>query len=240
MPQSGGHAPHEAGSSPDRALALEDATAVARLRAAGFIVIATTNLSEVCLWYESDNPVYGRTGNPYDIHRTCGGSSGGEGAVVGAGVTPVGLGSDIGGSIRMPAHFCGVFGHKPTGGLVPNTGQIPYGPTRLCTTGPIAAHAEDLWPLLHALSGSDGLDASCRSLQVLSARSSDAKAERLQLTDGTNGAASGKDVVGVARSMSLDSAEGPRSAGCSSSSKGGIASVQSHGNELLLQGRQLN
>ncbi len=73
------------------------------------------------MWIETNNRLYGRTNNPYDPARTAGGSSGGEAAVIGAGGAPVGLGSDIGGSIRMPAFFNGVFGHKPTGGLVPTT-----------------------------------------------------------------------------------------------------------------------
>ena len=77
------------------------------------------------MWIESVNRVYGRTRNAYDPRRTAGGSSGGEGAAVGSGGSPVGLGSDIAGSIRVPAFFNGVFGHKPSPGLVPNTGQFP-------------------------------------------------------------------------------------------------------------------
>ena len=77
------------------------------------------------MWMETNNRVYGRTNNPYDPERIVGGSSGGEGAIVGAGASPFGIGSDIGGSIRMPAFFNGVFGHKPTGGLVPGSGQYP-------------------------------------------------------------------------------------------------------------------
>jgi len=141
-----------------------DATAVARLRAAGAIPMGVTNVSELCLWMESDNRLYGRTNNPYDPSRTVGGSSGGEGAVIAAGGSPFGLGSDIGGSIRMPAFFNGIFGHKPTGGLVPNTGQFPTSrnlPYRMLTTGPLARRAEDLWTLLRILAGPDGEDPSC-------------------------------------------------------------------------------
>ena len=105
--------------------ATSDATTVARLRQAGAIPVGVTNTSELCMWMESANRLYGRTSNPYDPTRIVGGSSGGEGAIVGAGGTPFGLGSDIGGSIRMPAFFNGVFGHKPSGGLVPGTGQYP-------------------------------------------------------------------------------------------------------------------
>jgi fatty acid amide hydrolase 2 len=147
----------------------EDATAVARLRKAGAIPLGVTNVSELCMWMEASNAVYGRTNNPYDRRRTCGGSSGGEGAIVGAGGSPFGLGSDIGGSVRMPAFFCGVFGHKPTGGLVPGTGQYPIasGPAlRYLATGPLARKAEDLWPLLEVLRGPDGKDPGTRSFDL--------------------------------------------------------------------------
>ncbi|MDB4964737.1 MAG: hypothetical protein JWN44_426 [Myxococcales bacterium] len=139
-----------------------DATTVARLRAAGAIPLGVTNVSELCMWYESNNRVYGRTNNPYDPSRIVGGSSGGEGAIIGAGGSPFGLGSDVGGSIRMPAFFNGVFGHKPTGGTVPGSGQYPMAQgeaTRIVATGPLARRAEDLMPLLRILAGPDGLDA---------------------------------------------------------------------------------
>ena len=136
-------------------LATEDAPAVARLRAAGAIPLGVTNLSELCMWMESDNRVYGRTNNPYDRGRTAGGSSGGEGSIVGSGVSPFGLGADVGGSIRMPAFFNGVFGHKPSPGLVPNTGQFPVASTArgltMLATGPLCRRAEDLEPLLRVL-----------------------------------------------------------------------------------------
>ncbi len=146
-----------------------DATAVARLRAAGAIPLGVTNLSELCMWMETNNRVYGRTNNPYDPTRIVGGSSGGEGAVVGAGGSPFGLGSDIGGSIRMPAFFNGVFGHKPSGGLVPGSGQFPlaHGPAlRYLTTGPLARRAEDLPLLLRVLAGPDGEDSACEPLAL--------------------------------------------------------------------------
>jgi fatty acid amide hydrolase 2 len=146
-----------------------DATAVARLRAAGAIPLGVTNTSELCMWMESDNRVYGRTNNPYDPGRIVGGSSGGEGAIVGAAGSPFGLGSDVGGSIRAPAFFNGVFGHKPTGGMVPGTGQYPIAAgdgLRYLTTGPIARRAEDLMPLLRILAGPDGLDAQCRHFEL--------------------------------------------------------------------------
>ena len=137
-------------------LATSDAFVVARLREAGAIPLGVTNTSELCMWMESSNKVYGRTSNPYDARHTVGGSSGGEGAIIGAGGTPFGVGSDIGGSIRMPAFFNGVFGHKPTGGLVRNDGQFPLPAEAALTyiaTGPLARRAEDLAPLLRIMAG---------------------------------------------------------------------------------------
>jgi fatty acid amide hydrolase 2 len=149
--------------------ATTDATGVARLRAAGAIPLGVTNVSELCMWMETDNRVYGRTNNPYDPARIVGGSSGGEGAIVGLGGAPFGLGSDIGGSIRIPAFFNGVFGHKPTGGLVPGTGQFPISENaalRYLTTGPLCRRAEDLWPLLRILAGPDGIDEGCTPMSL--------------------------------------------------------------------------
>jgi amidase len=102
-----------------------DATAVARLRAAGGIILGKTNVPELAGAYETDNLVYGRTNNPYDLTRTPGGSSGGEAAIIAAGGSPLGLGTDAGGSIRVPAHYCGLAAIKPTSGRVPRTGQFP-------------------------------------------------------------------------------------------------------------------
>lgn len=152
--------------------ATEDAEAVRRVRAAGAIPIGVTNVSELAMWFESSNRVYGRTNNPYDVTRIVGGSSGGEGAAVAAAFAPFGLGSDIGGSIRMPAFFNGVFGHKPSAGLVPNDGQFPVDNDprmlRYQCTGPIARRAEDLLPLLRLLAdapvGPDDVDLSALSV----------------------------------------------------------------------------
>ena len=146
-----------------------DAPAVARYKAAGAIPLGTTNISELCMWMESSNPVYGRSSNPYDLRRIVGGSSGGEGAIVGCGASPFGLGSDVGGSIRMPAFFCGVFGHKPSPGIVPNTGQHPLAEgdcRRYLSTGPLCRRAEDLMPLLRVLAGPDGQDQVVASVEL--------------------------------------------------------------------------
>jgi fatty acid amide hydrolase 2 len=147
----------------------QDATAVSRLRKSGAIALGVTNVPELCMWMETDNRLYGRTNNPYNQRRIVGGSSGGEGAIIGAGGSPFGVGSDIGGSIRMPAFFNGVFGHKATGGLVPNTGQHPIARNqalKYLTTGPLVRRAEDLMPLLRLMAGPDGKDAGCIDMQI--------------------------------------------------------------------------
>lgn len=154
--------PNTAGvvSRADR-IAPSTAPVVERLRDAGAILLGLTNTSEMCMWVESENRLYGRTCNPYDPARIAGGSSGGEGAAIGAGASPIGLGSDIGGSIRIPAFCCGVFGHKPSLGLVPATGTYPPvrgGTGYMFTNGPLARRAEDLMPLLRLIAGADGLD----------------------------------------------------------------------------------
>jgi fatty acid amide hydrolase 2 len=151
------------------ALAEETAPAAQRMLDAGFIALGVTNTSELTMWIESDNRVYGRTRNAYDPHRIAGGSSGGEGAAVGSGGAPVGLGSDIGGSIRLPAFFNGVFGHKPSPGLVPNTGQFPSTAgeaARMLTMGPLARRAEDLMPVVRLISGPDGQDLRCQEQEL--------------------------------------------------------------------------
>ncbi len=151
--------PWDAGlSKRDGIVAEEDAVTVARLRGAGAICMGLTNVPEGLMWYETYNKLYGRTGNPYDPGRTAGGSSGGEGAIIGAGASPFGLGSDVAGSIRLPAYFCGVFGHKSSGGRIPTAGQFPPtegARTRILATGPLARRAEDLLPLVRLLADED-------------------------------------------------------------------------------------
>lgn len=137
------------------AVATRDAAVIEQLRNAGAILLATTNVSELGMWWESENRLYGTTSNPYDTHRTPGGSSGGEAALMCACGTPLSIGSDIGGSLRTPAFFCGLFSHKPTPGYISLRGvgllQPPENVTIL-TAGPITRHAEDLLPLLKILS----------------------------------------------------------------------------------------
>jgi amidase len=138
-----------------------DATVVARVLAAGGILLGKTNTPEFTWANETDNEVYGRTSNPYDLDRTPGGSSGGSAAAVAAGLAPFDIGSDSGNSIRHPAHLCGVAGIKPTSGRVPRTGHWPgYAGLFESFTqlGPIARRVEDLELVLRVISGPDGED----------------------------------------------------------------------------------
>jgi amidase len=138
-----------------------DATVVARLRGAGAIPIARTNLPDLLFAFESDNLIYGRTNNPYDLSRTSGGSSGGEAALIAACGSPFGLGSDAAGSVRVPAHFCGIAGIKPTSGRLPRTGHVPpHGGwlEMLWQIGPMARCIEDLCSVMPILAGPDGVD----------------------------------------------------------------------------------
>ena len=138
-----------------------DATVVGRLRAAGGILIGKTNTPEFTWSDETDNLVFGRTSNPYDLSRTPGGSSGGAGAIVAAGGSPFDIGSDTGDSIRQPAHVCGIAGLKPTSGRVPRTGHSPGFAgilESLTQLGPMARRVDDLAILLPIIAGPDGVD----------------------------------------------------------------------------------
>ena len=139
----------------------EDATVVKRLRAAGGVLLGKTNCPEFGWAWESDNLVYGRTNNPYDLSLSPGGSSGGESAIIAAGGSPLGLGSDAGGSVRFPAHCTGIAGIKPTSGRVPRTGHFP-GPggtlDALWQIGPLARSVADLNTLLPIIAGVDWRD----------------------------------------------------------------------------------
>jgi len=142
-------------------VARRTATAVARLQEAGGILLGKTNCAEMSLGYETDNLVFGRTNNPYDLGRTPGGSTGGESAIVAAGGSPLGLGCDGGGSIRLPAHYCGIAGLKPSIGRVPRTGQWPPEDgvsDSLKQVGPMARYVEDLVLTLPLLAGPDWHD----------------------------------------------------------------------------------
>jgi amidase len=142
----------------------EDGTVAARLRAAGAIIIGHTNVPPFLADYQSANAIFGRTSNPWNLGRTAGGSSGGAAAAVAAGLTPFEIVSDLGGSIRLPAHFCGVYGLKPTEHRVPMTGffRLPPGAPRtvriLSCLGPLARDLDDLALALSIVAGPDGVD----------------------------------------------------------------------------------
>ncbi|MDP9171094.1 MAG: amidase [Acidobacteriota bacterium] len=144
-----------------------DATLVARLRSAGAIPIARTNLPDLLFAFESDNLIYGRTNNPHDLSRSSGGSSGGEAALIAACGSPFGLGSDAAGSVRLPAHYCGIASIKPTSGRLPRTGHVPPAGgwiEMIWQIGPMARRVEDLVLMLQLLVGADGEDLSVVSM----------------------------------------------------------------------------
>ncbi len=139
-------------------IADEDAPLVRRMRDAGGILLGLTNVSEAGVWLESHNRIYGRTTNAYSPRRISGGSSGGEGALIGAGGSPIGIGADIGGSIRNPSFFNGICGHKPSGGLLPSAGHWPPAVgerARYCVLGPMARRVEDLVTAMEVFSPGD-------------------------------------------------------------------------------------
>ncbi len=143
-----------------------DSEAVARLRNAGAILLGATNVPVNLADWQSYNPIYGATNNPWDLKRTPGGSSGGSAAALAAGLGYLSVGSDIGGSIRVPSHFCGLYGHKPTLNLVSTQGQLPGGQrdnpgfdTLLAVAGPMARSAADLLAALKILGGPANYDA---------------------------------------------------------------------------------
>ena len=154
--------------------ARSNATVATRLLAAGAIPLALGNQAEMALWPETDNLVYGRTLNPYDTSRTAGGSSGGDSVMVASGCVPFALGTDGGGSIRIPAAFNGIFGLKPSRGLVPLSGHLPLDDQRWSlpvsqavaghfAAGPLCRYAEDLGVVLEVIAGSDGIDRNIHS-----------------------------------------------------------------------------
>jgi amidase len=148
-----------------------DAAVVERLKAAGAVILGKTNVPPALADWQATNPIYGRTVNPHDLTRSPGGSSGGAAAAVASGMVPIEIGSDIGGSIRVPATFCGVWGHKPTYGLVPSRGHGFPGtdgaPVELAVVGPLARCAGDLALVLDVIAGPDGDEAAAGARALL-------------------------------------------------------------------------
>lgn len=143
-------------------VAQADAPLVARLRAAGAILLGTTNTPEYLMAYETHNLLSGKTSNPWNLEHSSGGSSGGEAAAIAAGCSPGGVGSDGGGSVRVPAHFCGICGLKPTPGRIPATGHFPSGGGAfgwIGVVGPLARTVADVRALFSVMAGPDAGDA---------------------------------------------------------------------------------
>jgi len=161
----------------------KDATVVSRLKSEGAILLGKTNTPELTLLMETDNFVYGRTNNPYNLDRIPGGSSGGASAIIASGGSPFDLGTDYGGSIRNPSHFCGITGIKPTHGRVPRTGHILDYRAGLTesyqTIGPMARSVADLNVLLPIISGPDGIDPYIHPVPLYGSSSVDLKTLRL-------------------------------------------------------------
>lgn len=158
----------------DAATAERDATLVSRLRHAGAIPIAKTNLPDLLFSFETDNLLFGRTNNPYDLERTPGGSSGGESALIAACGSPLGLGSDAFGSVRVPAAFCGIASIKPTSGRLPRTGHVPPRGGWLEAVwqlGPMARSVDDLILAMNILAGEDTEDFTSPPVPLLNSQS---------------------------------------------------------------------
>src|SRR5216684_402719 len=163
-------------------VAVQDAPLVARLRTAGAVILGVTNTPELLMAWETDNLLYGRTNNPWDVSRTPGGSSGGEAAAIAAGMSVGGVGSDGGGSIRVPAHFSGICGLKPTPGRIPATGHFPVsaGPFALLgVVGPMARTVGDLKVLFEVMQGPDDGDPSAAPVPVRWPENDDLKGLRI-------------------------------------------------------------
>jgi amidase len=155
---------------PDR-----DATVIKRLKAAGAIVLGKTNMPDFAMCWDTDSSAYGKTNNPYDLTKTVGGSSGGEASIIAAGGSPLGIANDGGGSIRLPSHYCGIAGFRPSIGLVPTTGLFPATESgfasgaagKILSVSPMARFVEDLIYTLPILAGSDNCDPNALGYPLL-------------------------------------------------------------------------
>jgi amidase len=169
-------------------IAKADAVALTRLTDQGAVVFGKTNVPLMLADWQSFNAIYGTTNNPWDVARSPGGSSGGSAVALATGMSALEVGSDIGASIRNPAHYCGVYGHKPTYGIVPVRGQFLPGmvtPSDISVAGPMARSARDLTAMLKLLAGPDGIEARATALSLPPAPQSSFKALRVavMLTD---------------------------------------------------------
>ncbi|MFZ5719786.1 MAG: amidase family protein [Pseudomonadota bacterium] len=176
-----------------------DAVAVARLKAAGAVILGKTNVPPFLADWQSTNPIYGRTNNPWDLSRSPGGSSGGSAAAVACGMVPLELGSDIGGSIRVPAAFCGIYGHKPSYGIVPLRGHSPPGldggPVAMAVVGPLARTAADLDLALGVVAGPEPEEATAWSLSLPPPRQRELADHRIFVLDRHPAAATDSEIA---------------------------------------------
>jgi Asp-tRNA(Asn)/Glu-tRNA(Gln) amidotransferase A subunit family amidase len=188
-------------------VAQTDAPLVARLRAAGAILLGNTNTPEYLMAYETDNLLSGKTSNPWNLERSAGGSSGGEGAAIAAGCSAGGVGSDGGGSIRVPAHFCGICGLKPTPGRVPATGHFPDGGGAfgwIGVVGPMARTVADVGALFEVMVGPDPGDALSAPVPVRAVSEKDVRGLRVGVLESDAlGQAMPETTVAVERAAKL-------------------------------------
>src|SRR5438105_13303113 len=183
------------------------ATIVDRLHAAGAIIVGTPNTPEFLMAYETDNRLTGRTSNPWNLAHSSGGSSGGEAAAVAAGLSFGGIGSDGGGSIRVPAHFCGICGLKPTPGRIPSTGHFPPGNNSygwIGVVGPMARTIADLRTLFNILAGPDPADALTVPAPIQEISADAARETRIGILDTSCvGPATTESLAAVSRAAKL-------------------------------------
>jgi Asp-tRNA(Asn)/Glu-tRNA(Gln) amidotransferase A subunit family amidase len=193
-------------------VAQSDAPLVARLRAAGAILLGNTNTPEYLMAYETDNLLSGKTSNPWNLERSAGGSSGGEGAAIAAGCSAGGVGSDGGGSIRVPAHFCGICGLKPTPGRIPATGHFPDGGGAfgwIGVVGPMARTVADVGALFEVMVGPDPGDALSAPVPVRAVNEKDVRGLRVGILESDAlGRATPETTVAIERAAKLLSEQG--------------------------------
>jgi Asp-tRNA(Asn)/Glu-tRNA(Gln) amidotransferase A subunit family amidase len=193
-------------------VAQQDAPLVSRLRAAGAIVLGNTNTPEYLMAYETDNSLSGKTSNPWDLARSAGGSSGGEAAAIASGCSAGGVGSDGGGSIRVPAHFCGICGLKPTPGRIPATGHFPGGGGAfgwIGVVGPMARTVSDVRALFEVMAGPDAGDALSAPVPVRAVKEKDARRLRVGILESDAlGKATPETTAAVERAAGLLSEQG--------------------------------
>jgi amidase len=193
-------------------LAETDATLAARLRAAGAILLGNTNTPEFLMAYETDNLISGKTSNPWDLSRSAGGSSGGEAAAIASGCSAGGVGSDGGGSIRVPAHFCGICALKPTPGRIPATGHFPAGVGAFSwvgVVGPMARTIADVRALFEVMAGADPGDALSAPVPVAAVDDAQLKGLRVGLLESNAlGKADSETAAGLQRAANDLAAQG--------------------------------